>query len=76
MLAVVAAAALAVAAAIVPGCVTVNPYYEQSKAHHQPGGFQNIDPTAVPRPFSDFLRSRSEMVELDESSTTRLVKLR
>lgn len=26
--------------------------------------------------FSDFLRSRSEMVELDESSTTRLVKLR
>lgn len=26
--------------------------------------------------FSDFLRSRSDMVELDESSTTRLVKLR
>ena len=26
--------------------------------------------------FSDFLRSRSEVVELDESSTTRLVKLR
>ena len=26
--------------------------------------------------FSDFLRSRTEAVELDESSTTRLVKLR
>ncbi len=26
--------------------------------------------------FSDFLRSRSDMVELDETSTTRLVKLR
>jgi hypothetical protein len=26
--------------------------------------------------FSDFLRSRSELVELDESSTTRLVRLR
>ena len=26
--------------------------------------------------FSDFLRSRADMVELDESSTTRLVKLR
>lgn len=28
------------------------------------------------RSFSDFLRSRAEVVELDESSTTRLVKLR
>lgn len=28
------------------------------------------------RSFSDFLRSRSEIVELDESSTTRLVRLR
>jgi hypothetical protein len=26
--------------------------------------------------FSDFLRSRTDVVELDESSTTRLVKLR
>ena len=26
--------------------------------------------------FSDFLRSRSDIVELDESSTTRLVRLR
>ena len=26
--------------------------------------------------FSDFLRSRSDVVELDESSTTRMVKLR
>jgi OST-HTH/LOTUS domain/NYN domain len=28
------------------------------------------------RSFSDFLRSRSDIVELDESSTTRLVRLR
>jgi hypothetical protein len=28
------------------------------------------------RSFSDFLRSRSELVELDESSTTRMVQLR
>lgn len=28
------------------------------------------------RSFSDFLRSRADMVELDESSTTRMVKLR
>lgn len=28
------------------------------------------------RSFSDFLRSRSEVVELDESSTTRMVRLR
>jgi NYN domain/OST-HTH/LOTUS domain len=28
------------------------------------------------RSFSDFLRSRSDIVELDESSTTRMVKLR
>jgi hypothetical protein len=28
------------------------------------------------RSFSDFLRSRSDTVELDESSTTRMVKLR
>ncbi|BBY09006.1 NYN domain-containing protein [Mycobacterium noviomagense] len=28
------------------------------------------------RSFSDFLRSRSELVELDESSTTRMVRLR
>ncbi|MGB3010782.1 MAG: OST-HTH/LOTUS domain-containing protein, partial [Mycobacterium sp.] len=26
--------------------------------------------------FSDFLRSRTDVVELDETSTTRLVKLR
>jgi hypothetical protein len=28
------------------------------------------------RSFSDFLRSRSEIVELDETSTTRMVRLR
>jgi hypothetical protein len=27
------------------------------------------------RSFSDFLRSRSEIVDLDESSTTRMVRL-
>jgi hypothetical protein len=28
------------------------------------------------RSFSDFLRSRTDVVELDESSTTRLVRLK
>jgi len=28
------------------------------------------------RSFSDFLRSRSDVVELDESTTTRMVRLR
>ena len=28
------------------------------------------------RSFSDFLRSRSDVAELDESSTTRMVRLR
>jgi hypothetical protein len=28
------------------------------------------------RSFSDFLRSRSDVVELDETSTTRMVRLR
>jgi hypothetical protein len=28
------------------------------------------------RPFSDFLRSRSDLVELDQSSTTRMVRRR
>jgi hypothetical protein len=28
------------------------------------------------RSFSDFLRSHTDLVELDETSTTRLVKLR
>jgi hypothetical protein len=28
------------------------------------------------KPFSDFLRSRTDVVELDESSTTRMVRLR
>jgi hypothetical protein len=28
------------------------------------------------RSFSDFLRSRVDLVELDESSTTRLVRLK
>ncbi|WP_207544254.1 OST-HTH/LOTUS domain-containing protein, partial [Mycobacterium alsense] len=28
------------------------------------------------RSFSDFLRARSDLVELDESSTTRMVRLR
>jgi hypothetical protein len=28
------------------------------------------------RSFSDFLRARSDVVELDETSTTRMVRLR
>ena len=57
----VAAVALVAAFVVVPGCVTVNPYYVQSKAHHRPDGFQNIDPAAaMPPPFSEFLRWQRE----------------
>jgi hypothetical protein len=42
---------------------------------------KRMDPSFSEKPlgfksFSDFLRSRSDMVELDESSTTRMVRLR
>lgn len=61
-LVVMAAAAVAIVAALfMPGCVTVNPYYVPSKAHHRPGGFQNIDPAAaMPRSYGDFLRWQRE----------------
>ena len=62
---VVTATALVVATAVVPGCVTLNTYYVQSKPHHRPDGFQNIDPAAwMPRPFGEFLRWQRERVGL------------
>jgi L-ascorbate metabolism protein UlaG (beta-lactamase superfamily) len=65
VMAAVAAAALVAAVAGVPGCVTVNPYYAPSKAHHRQDGFQNIDPAAaMPRPYSEFLRWQRERMSL------------
>jgi len=59
------AAVLIIATAVVPGCVTLNTYYAQSKAHHRPDGFQNIDPAAwMPRPYSEFLRWQRERLTL------------
>jgi L-ascorbate metabolism protein UlaG (beta-lactamase superfamily) len=51
---------------VLAGCSHVNPYYDASKAHHQPHGFRNIDPQAVvPRPFSMFLRWQWDRLGLD-----------
>lgn len=47
------------------GCATVNPYYDASKPHHRPDGFQNIDPAArMPRAFGDFIRWQRERSDL------------
>jgi len=60
---VAAAAAAVLASFVVPGCVTVNPYYVESKPHHRPDGFQNIDPAAwMPRPYGEFFRWQQERV--------------
>ena len=62
----IAALAMAAGLAAVSGCSTVNPYYDASKPHHRPEGFQNIDPAAwMPRPFGDFMRWRGERLTLD-----------
>ena len=62
----IAALAMAAGLAVVSGCSTVNPYYDASKPHHRPEGFQNIDPAAwMPRPFGDFMRWRGERLTLD-----------
>ena len=43
----------------------MNPYYVQSKAHHRPDGFQNIDPAAwMPRSNGEFLRWQRERLGL------------
>src|SRR5262245_19725626 len=51
---------------LLASCSHVNPYYDPTKPHHRPDGFQNVDPQAVmPRPFSDFLRWKREALFLD-----------
>jgi L-ascorbate metabolism protein UlaG (beta-lactamase superfamily) len=43
--------------AVLGSCSHVNPYYDSAKPHHQPQGFQNVDPSGwMPRPLSAFLR--------------------
>jgi L-ascorbate metabolism protein UlaG (beta-lactamase superfamily) len=43
----------------------MNPYYDATRPHHRPDGFQNIDPAArMPRPFGDFLRWQRERRKL------------
>jgi len=55
-----------VAAAIASACSTVNPYYDPTKPHHRPDGFQNVDPQALmPRPFSEFFRWQRDRWSLD-----------
>jgi L-ascorbate metabolism protein UlaG (beta-lactamase superfamily) len=50
---------------LMPGCATMNPYFDAAKPHHRPGGFQNIDPAAwMPRPFGDFVRWQRERSSL------------
>jgi L-ascorbate metabolism protein UlaG (beta-lactamase superfamily) len=44
----------------------MNPYYDASRPHHRPEGFQNIDPQAwKPRPFGEFFRWQRERLALD-----------
>ena len=51
---------------VLAGCSHVNPYYDATKAHHQPQGFRNVDPQAVmPRPFSMFVRWQWDRLGLD-----------
>ena len=51
---------------LLSSCSHVNPYYDPTKAHHRPEGFQNIDPNAVlPRPFSDFARWQRDRFSLE-----------
>lgn len=39
----------------------MNPYYDATRPHHRPDGFQNIDPAAwMPRAFGDFVRWQRE----------------
>ena len=51
---------------VLASCSHVNPYYDPSKAHHRPDGFQNVDPEGVmPRPLSWFLRWQRERFSLE-----------
>ena len=55
-----------VALVVLASCSHVNPYYDPSKPHHRPDGFQNIDPqAALPVPLSNFLRWKRESFFLE-----------
>jgi N-acyl-phosphatidylethanolamine-hydrolysing phospholipase D len=70
LLAVAALAAVS-GTAFFSGCSTVNPYYDPSKPHHRPDGFQNVDPQAgMPRPFGEFFRWQRERLALQIAGPT------
>lgn len=53
------------AAIVTTGCTAVNPYYDASKPHHRPDGFQNVDPQArTPRSAGEFFRWQRERLAL------------
>ncbi len=63
---IAATGVVAGSSALVSGCSSVNPYYDASKPHHRPQGFQNVDRAAwMPRSFADFMRWRWQRLSLD-----------
>ncbi|MGH8596142.1 MAG: MBL fold metallo-hydrolase, partial [Gammaproteobacteria bacterium] len=64
--------ALVIAAAFLArGCESTNPYYDPTKPHHRPGGFQNVEPAAhMPRTLGDFLRWQRERFDLEIAPPT------
>jgi len=48
----------AAASALLASCSNVNPYYDASRPHHRPGGFQNNYTEFQPKSFSSLLRWR------------------
>ena len=53
-------AALALLAALVPACTTVNPYFDPSKPHHTPAGFRNLHAQIPAGGWGRFLKWKIE----------------
>ena len=49
-------AELSIAALVLTGCNTVNPYYNPDKPHHTASGFKNNDANKIDEPLSELLR--------------------
>ena len=52
----VACALAALACALLSSCTAVNPYYDATRSHHRPAGFQNNYNEFTTRGLTDFLR--------------------